>query len=80
MITMVRLKSIKIGNKTAEADFYPEDSNICGHVIVNLETGELISLKEVPGYGMSYSGHTRQRLIKMAKEKDNRNECLVMWY
>lgn len=77
---MVRLKNIKIEGKTAEADFYPEDSNICGHVIVDLETGEIISLKEVPGYGVSYSGHARQRLIKMEKEKDNRRECLVMWY
>lgn len=77
---MLRLKNITTGSEYAEADFYPEDSKTCGHVVVDLSSGELSSVAEVPGYGASYSGHARQRLVKMAKENDTRTECLVMWY
>lgn len=76
---MLRLKNVKINNEVAEADFYPEDSKICGHIVVSLSSEELISSEEVDGYGLSYSGHARQRLIRMAKEGDTRSECLVMW-
>lgn len=77
---MLRLKNVKIKNNSAEADFYPEDSDIFGHVVVDLSTGELISTVEVPGYGASYSAHARKRLVRMSKENDTRTECLVMWY
>ena len=77
---MVRLKNIRIGSEYAEADFYPEDSKICGHVVVELSSGKLVSPVEVLGYGASYSGHARQRLVKMAKENDTKTECLVMRY
>lgn len=77
---MLRLRNIKIKNNRAEADFYPEDSKTCGHVVVDLSSGEIISAVEVPDYGASYSGHARQRLVRMAKENDARPECLVMWY
>lgn len=77
---MLRLKNIKIESKRAEADFYPEDSNEAGHVVVDLLRGEFISHTDVIGYGESYRGHALQRLMQMAKEKDSRTECLVMWY
>ena len=79
MTTMLRLKNVKIGSEYAEADFYPEDGREFGHVVVDLSGGEIASCTEVPGYGASYSGHARQRLMKMAKENDHRSECLVMW-
>jgi len=79
MITMLRLKNVKIGVEFAEADFYPEDGYDAGHVIVRLSDGEIVSSVDVPGYGASYKGHARQRLVAMAKEKDTRDECLVMW-
>ena len=77
---MLRLKNIRIGSEYAEADFYPEDSQIAGHVVANLSTGEIESCIEISGYGDSYKGHALQRLIKMAKENDLRTECTVMWY
>lgn len=80
MNTMLRLKNIKIEAETAEADFYPEDRNEAGHIVVNLSDGEIVSCVDVSGYGDSYSGHARQRLVRMAKEKDTRSECIVMWY
>ncbi len=80
MITMVRLKNIKINDNTAEADFIPEDSSQNGHVVVNLSTGELVSCEDVKGYGASYPGHAMMKLIQLAKEHSTEKECLVMWY
>ena len=76
---MLRLKNIKIGSKYAEADFYPEDSNQHGHIVVSLEDNEIYSSEEVSGYGESYIAHARNRLVQMAKENDARSECIVMW-
>lgn len=80
MTTMLRLRNVKIGSKYAEADFYPEDGQEFGHVVVDLSDGEITSCAEVSGYGPSYKGHARQRLVEMAQKNDTRSECLVMWY
>lgn len=80
MTTMLRLKNVKIASEYAEADFFPEDGEEFGHVVVDLSTEEISSCDNVPGFGPSYVGHARQRLVRMAKEKDHRNECIVMWY
>ena len=77
---MLRLKNIRIGNGKAEADFYPEDSIKAGHIVVNLESKEIVTCEDVPGYGESYRGHAKQHLIKMAKENNNATERTVMWY
>ena len=79
MTTMLRLKNVKIGSEYAEADFYPEDGEKHGHIIVALAAGEICSCTAVTGYGESYSAHARQRLVRMVQEKDARSECLVMW-
>ena len=77
---MVRLKNIKIGSDFAEADFYPEDSVTCGHIVVDLNTGEICSCTAVDGYGKSYSAHARRRLREMAEENNTRTESIAMWY
>lgn len=77
---MVRLVNVKMDGKVAEADFIPEDSKEAGHIRVDLETGEIIDCVNVPGYGASYRAHARQGLVRMAKERDTRSECLIMWY
>lgn len=77
---MLRLKNIKINSEVAEADFYPEDSETKGHIVVNLHTREIQSIQHVPGYEFMYPGHARHRLVEMAKEHDESSESLVMWY
>lgn len=77
---MLRLKNIRIGSGKVEADFYPEDSKIAGHIVINLESKEIVSCEDVPGYGESYRGHAKQHLIKMAKENNTATERTVMWY
>ena len=79
MTTMVRLKNVKIGNKYAEADFYPENSDRAGHITIDLSSGEVV-YNDVPGYDEEYCEQASRRLVRMAKENDTRSECLVMWY
>lgn len=77
---MLRLKNIRINNTTAEADFYPEDDQLFGHIIIALDAEEIATCENVPGYGESYKTHAMYRLLQMVKDKDMRTECLVMWY
>ena len=77
---MLRLRNIMIHDHIAEADFYPEDSQSKGHIVVNLASGEIESLEEVDGYSGMYPAHAYSTLLKMANEKDTKTERLVMWY
>ena len=77
---MLRLKNIKIGNGKAEADFYPEDSEKSGHIVVSISGKEIIACNDVLGYSESYRGHAKQHLIKMANENNTATERIVMWY
>ena len=80
MITMLRLKNISISGNTAEADFFPEDGTGHGHIVINLESEEIIHIDHAPGYELIYPGHARKQLVRMAKSDDRRSECTVMWY
>lgn len=77
---MLKLKNIKIKNNIAQADFTPENTGLWGHIEVDLSTQEVIAVKHVPEYEMFYPGHAKRKLIEMAQTRDNRTECLVMWY
>lgn len=77
---MLRLKKIKIADGIAEADYYPEDSEQFGHIVVDLSTEEVISCDEVPGFWKTYPGHAKWHLIRMAKAGETDKERLVMWY
>ena len=44
---MLKLKNIKIKNNIAQADFSPENTNIWGHVEVNLQSREITSCNNV---------------------------------
>lgn len=80
MITMLRLKNIRIGDKTAEADFFPEDLQEYGHIVVDLEKRDIVSITHVKGYTVMHPSHAKRELLRMADEGDRRQECLVMWY
>ncbi|MBR2895797.1 MAG: hypothetical protein IKC03_09105 [Oscillospiraceae bacterium] len=77
---MLRLKNIKVGDKIAEADFIPEDSQECGHIVVDLERKEVIAITHVKGYEIMHPSHAKRQLLRMADAGDHRKECLVMWY
>ncbi len=77
---MLRLKSIKITEDLAEADYYPEDSTKPLHIIVDLHSREIRDVERDAEYRFWYPAHARQALLRMADEHDERKETLVMWY
>ncbi|MCD8382366.1 MAG: hypothetical protein LUC30_05540 [Clostridiales bacterium] len=77
---MLRLKNVIIKNKTGEADFYPEQEECHGHILVDIESGNILRLDNAPGYEMIYPSHAAQALCTMARQNDARKERYVMWY
>ena len=77
---MLQLKNIEISKDRAEADFYPENEQRSGHVVVDLEKEEIIELRNVSGFEFMYPAHALRELIRMAREGDKRKTCTVMWY
>ena len=77
---MLRLKNIKITDKTAEADFYPENLDLYGHIVVDLASREIVDIRHVPGYEFMYPGHARKELVRIAKAGETRETSVVMWY
>ena len=45
---MVRLKNIQFHDSLAEADYYPEEGLVKGHVVVDLESKEICSFEIFP--------------------------------
>lgn len=77
---MLRLKNIRINDAIAEADYYPETSDVSGHIVVNLSTGEVDSLEPVEGYSDMHPAHAMTELLRMARSKDSATERTVRWY
>ena len=76
---MVRLKNIQFRSRIAETDYYPEEELVKGHVVVDLESEEILSFERAGDFGDSYLGHARARLVEMYKEGSAQKECLIMW-
>lgn len=82
MSTMVRLKNIKKNNSVVECDIIPEDSTDSGHIVVNLDSGELEDFSLPTGYEWctNHVNHAKNKLITLVKEEYLPKEKLVMWY
>lgn len=78
---MVKLINLKKNNTTVECDILPEDSAKYGHVVVNLNSGELESYSLPMGYEwcMNHVHHAKRNLLEIAKEETLPKEKLVMW-
>ena len=78
---MVRLKNLKKNNNLAECDFLPEDSQIPGHMIVDLESGDIIeyTLPEKYEWCTKHVYHAARNLKKLIKNNEFPNNYLVMW-
>ena len=77
---MVRLKNIVINDGIASADFFPEDSDVGGHLVVDLGSRDIVALDNASGFGLTYSNHAALQLIRMARTNDHRTECVSIWY
>lgn len=54
---MVRLKNIQFHDGIAEADYYPEEGLVKGHVVVDLDSKEICAFERAGDFGDSYLGH-----------------------
>ena len=80
---MVVLKNIVRDNikKIIEADYYPDGGNLFGHVIVDMITGEIISMTEIQGIAWrSALAHARQGLEKLANVSVLPEKKTICWY
>lgn len=77
---MLTLKNIKIADNTAVADYFPESAESPSRISVNVETGDLIELREGDGSWEMYVSHAKDALVEMWKSGDTRTEKVVMWY
>ena len=79
---MVRLNNIKKNGNIIQCDIFPEDSNIPGYIVVNINT-ETVREYELPkGYEWcnNHMNHAMRTLIEISNEKELPKERLVMWY
>lgn len=79
---MVILKNIKRNETTMECDFYPEGDCEYGHMIVDLNSEEIIesSIPEEYDHGLNYKGHTRSALVELSQKEELPEKWIVMWY
>lgn len=77
---MLHLKNVKIEGNLAQADFIPEQEQVYGHIVVEVASGAIQQLTNVPGFETMYPRHAAQALCRMAKQNDSRTERVVMWY
>lgn len=80
---MLLLKNIAKNKGTIEADYYPENGKVFGHIVLNALTGAVLTLSEptnFDGLQSMYSSHAVFALKKMALEDSALKEYRVMWY
>ena len=83
MHIMVVIKNIKrnFEKNTIEADYYPDGGNLFGHVVVDIITGEIISMTEIEGIAWrSALGHARQGLVILSKADVLPEKKTICWY
>ena len=82
---MVKLNNIVLDEKTIRCDFYPEDSKLPGHLVVDVETREIIEYTFPTSYEncKNHLYKAKSRLLhfldtKQIPPKDK--TILIMWY
>lgn len=80
---MVRLKNIRIRNKTVICDIIPEDSQTAGFIEVDLVEQKVSNFSLPVGYEWceSHIKHAESYILKTLKEKNILPlEKTIMWY
>lgn len=79
---MVKLKNIKKNNNTIGCDIYPEDSDRSGHVLVDIDAGDIKEYTLPNGYEwcINHVYHAASTLIDISHQSEVPNEKIVMWY
>lgn len=82
---MLKLVNIKNNEKTIEADYIPESSDLSAHISLNKETKEY-EAETIENYEWCYRRMAANGLIKTLEELNSGlimeapSERLVMWY
>lgn len=79
---MLKLKNIKLNNKTLSAEYHPENSDDFGSVAINIENNEIIekTLSKHDEVFPIYLNHAVDALIKLSKTTTIPKEKLIMWH
>lgn len=78
---MVVLRAIKRSQNKIEADYYPENREACGHIVIRLPDGERLENTPAPGYEHTTSAsHAQTELLRLAKLEKLPQEKYVLWY
>ena len=79
---MLELRNLQRNGNLIEADYYPENSVQAGHIVVDIEQEEILSLIEPEGYENSfmYPSHARNALLRVVQEEKLPAAYKVMWY
>ena len=83
MRIMVVLRNIKRDDlkKTIEADYYPDDGNLFGHVVVDITSEQIISFTEILGITWRFAlAHARKGLVDLSDKKEIPNKKTICWY
>ena len=78
---MIQLKNVKKENDIISADYYPENSDKCSKVSLNIINGEFIG--KLVGNDLetkSHLGHAKFALMDMRDNKRKIEDCKIMWY
>lgn len=78
---MVKLKNLKKNERIGECDIFPEDSSNAGHIVVDLESGELKDFSLPDGYEwcVKHAQHAGSKLVELLSEDNIPKEYLMMW-
>ena len=64
-----------------EADYHPDGGDLFGHIVVDIKTGEIISMTEIEGIAWrSALGHARQGLVILSKADVLPEKKTICWY
>lgn len=80
---MIRLKNIRIKNKTVICDIIPEDSQTAGFIEIDLVEQKVSNFSLPVGYEWceSHIKHAERYILKtLSKENTLPSEKIVMWY
>ena len=83
---MVIVKNIKKDNNIISCDYVPEDSEYVGHIVVNLESEDIIEHKNSGFPGVlffkddAYALHAKTKLLEISDNKVFDEPVTVMWY
>lgn len=77
---MVTIERVEVTDEMARYQFFPENSEKSGIVVLNRSTGERVLEKEVDGYGNNYAAHAIRRIEEYQQNGNFLEKDVVVWY